>query len=91
LPGKKKLSYESCLVRGYWGDIVMSPYLAFGIESDYEPKLFKIANRQQCGHSVETSEFNLEYYLTMLAEQKKYKMVFTDAYRKEGREEEIRK
>jgi dynein assembly factor 3, axonemal len=34
-------------VKGYWGDIVISPYLAFGIETDYEPEkelLFKVAN-----------------------------------------------
>jgi len=48
LPGKTKMTYESCLVRGYWGDIVISPYIAFGIECDYMPekeKLFKIVNK----------------------------------------------
>jgi dynein assembly factor 3 len=49
LPGKKKLTRESCLVRGYWGDIIVSPYIAMGVETDYEPektKLFKVANMQ---------------------------------------------
>jgi len=48
LPGKKKLTNESCLLRGYWGDIINSPYLAFGVECDYKPekeKLFKVANK----------------------------------------------
>ena len=31
--------------RGYWGDIVNSPYLGFGIESE-EESLFKQANGQ---------------------------------------------
>lgn len=47
LPGKKKLTYESCLVRGYWGDILISPYVSFGVECDYSPEkdlLFKVAN-----------------------------------------------
>ena len=45
---KKKNTAESCLVRGYWGDIIISPYIAFGVECDYKPeseKLFKIANK----------------------------------------------
>jgi dynein assembly factor 3, axonemal len=45
LPGKKKGTHESCLVRGYWGDIIMSPYLAYGISTDVLPekqKLFKV-------------------------------------------------
>lgn len=49
LPGKKKMTHESCLVRGYWGDIMVSPYIALGIECDHEPeksKFFKIANKQ---------------------------------------------
>ena len=47
MPGKKKITRESCLVRGYWGDIIVSPYVSFGVETDYEPektKLFKVAN-----------------------------------------------
>lgn len=37
------------MVRGYWGDIIVSPYIALGVETDYEPektKLFKVANTQ---------------------------------------------
>ena len=45
----KKISKESCLVRGFWGDIIISPYISFGIDTDYEPEktvLFKIVNTQ---------------------------------------------
>jgi dynein assembly factor 3 len=48
VPGKKKVTHESCLVRGYWGDIIISPYISFGVECDVEPektKLFKVANK----------------------------------------------
>lgn len=37
-------------MRGFWGDIIISPYIAFGIEADTEPEnkeLFKIMNMQQ--------------------------------------------
>ena len=32
--GKKKGTRESCLVRGYWGDIIISPYIGYGVETD---------------------------------------------------------
>jgi dynein assembly factor 3 len=34
--GKKKKSGDSCLVRGYWGDIINSPFMSFGVEIDNE-------------------------------------------------------
>ena len=32
IPGKKNSTKESCLVRGYWGDIVCSPYLVLELK-----------------------------------------------------------
>ncbi len=49
LPGKKKLTYDNILVRGYWGDIMISPYIAFGVDCDVSPEkddLFKKINMQ---------------------------------------------
>ena len=31
IPGKKKKTGDSILVRGFWGDIINSPYFPFGI------------------------------------------------------------
>ncbi|KAM3592636.1 uncharacterized protein V6R79_022597 [Siganus canaliculatus] len=42
---------EKVFVRGYWGDIVSSPYLAFGIESD-DKSLLKTQN----GHHMKTAQ-----------------------------------
>lgn len=43
--GKKKKSGDSCLVRGYWGDIIISPYHCFGTEVDLHPEKEKfVAN-----------------------------------------------
>ena len=50
LPLKQKDTRDSCLVRGFWGDIVQSPYFAFGVETDITPEnkeLFKVVNTQQ--------------------------------------------
>ena len=36
--GKKKKSGDSCLVRGYWGDIIVSPFFSFGTEVEVSPE-----------------------------------------------------
>lgn len=52
------MTRESCLVRGFWfgffnflfakrGDVIVSPYIGFGVDTDYEPEkteFFKIIN-----------------------------------------------
>jgi len=47
IPGKKKKTKDNCLVRGFWGDIVNSPFIPFGVEvndaSDSE-KFFRKIN-----------------------------------------------
>lgn len=47
VPGKKKRSGDSILVRGFWGDIINSPYIPFGIEvwdPEDKSKFFKKIN-----------------------------------------------
>ncbi|KAL4428975.1 hypothetical protein ABPG74_011171 [Tetrahymena malaccensis] len=94
IPGKKKLTYENVVVRGYWGDIIISPYISMGVECDVEPekeKLFKISNMQHVGHSVEVTEFNLQYWLQMIEKQEEYHLTFTDPYRSDKNAEEKKK
>jgi len=70
IPGEKKQTRESCLVRGYWGDIVMSPYWAFGLEVDCCAECNKILNKEANGervhHAQDVSEYNLERMITRL-------------------------
>jgi len=47
--GKKKRTRDSCLVRGFWGDIINSPYIALGIYVENEEDRVK---------------FNKEYNMT---------------------------
>ena len=45
--GKKKQTRDSCLVRGFWGDIINSPYISFGLEvkkEDDKEKFFRKMN-----------------------------------------------
>lgn len=89
-PGRKKQERTSCLVRGYWGDIVVSPYVAIGIKCDYHQAdlLFKKANTKNIGHSVQVAEYNMNYWLHRLQKQERYSKHFRDYYRAD---EETRK
>jgi dynein assembly factor 3 len=49
---------RSVLRRGFWGDIMNSPYVAFGVECN-EPKLFAIANRSHKHNSQDVSEYSV--------------------------------
>lgn len=82
-PGRKKEDRTSCLVRGYWGDIICSPYIALGTRCDYPQHdlLFKKANLKFIGHAVEVAEYNLQYWLTWLEKGQQYVRAFRDYYR----------
>jgi dynein assembly factor 3 len=49
---------RSVVRRGFWGDIMNSPYIAFGVECN-EPKLFAIANRAHKHNSQDVSEYSV--------------------------------
>ncbi|KAM8927740.1 dynein axonemal assembly factor 3 [Pelodytes ibericus] len=44
--------------RGYWGDIITSPYIAFGIETE-EKRLLKTANNVYVQSAQEISQYNI--------------------------------
>ncbi|XP_056593854.1 dynein axonemal assembly factor 3-like [Triplophysa dalaica] len=54
------------LVRGYWGDIVSSPYLAFGIETD-DKHLLNKHNNQHVKTAQDISEVNIMALFECLA------------------------
>lgn len=45
-------------VRGYWGDILVSPHISFGAESP-EPRLFERQNEKHVRTSVDVAEYNV--------------------------------
>jgi hypothetical protein len=54
------------LVRGYWGDLVNSPYIGFGVELDNQEEFkhfYKHTDIHYRHHSQEITEFNLLKYL----------------------------
>ncbi|XP_071955043.1 dynein axonemal assembly factor 3-like [Antedon mediterranea] len=57
--------------RGYWGDIVCSPYLAYGIESENK-ELFKTQNGTHIRTAADVSEFNVLSLLYELSNKETY-------------------
>lgn len=43
---------------GYWGDILNSPYHAFGTVAD-DPELFRLVNKQFSHTAVDVAEHNI--------------------------------
>jgi len=67
------------MVRGFWGDIIQSPYIPFGVEIWEEPErsdFKKKINYQQIYSSADFSCYNVQHYITKLEELKKYKFPF---------------
>ncbi|XP_061182670.1 dynein axonemal assembly factor 3-like [Saccostrea echinata] len=62
---------EKMLRRGYWGDILVGPYLAFGIQSE-EKSFFKKSNNQYTKISLQVAEYNLLSLFHEIAHKEKY-------------------
>ncbi|KAK3727505.1 hypothetical protein QZH41_018379, partial [Actinostola sp. cb2023] len=59
--------------RGYWGDIINSPYLSFGIESE-EERLFKENNGKHIKTATNVAEFNITALMHELITGEQYKL-----------------
>lgn len=69
IEGKKKRSGDSCLVRGFWGDIINSPYIPLGIEVENEQdreNFNKEYNFKRPYSSTDVVEYHVEGYMTKL-------------------------
>lgn len=66
--GKDRVKGTTVQVRGFWGDIVNSPYYAFSITTNPEdkPRLFKISGSQYRQTENDIAEFNVSDYLQQL-------------------------
>ncbi|XP_031558318.1 dynein assembly factor 3, axonemal-like [Actinia tenebrosa] len=68
-----KKSQGPIAIRGYWGDIVNSPYISFGIQSE-EQRLFKVNNGQHIKTATDVAEFNITAMMHELMTGKKYSL-----------------
>ena len=73
--GHRKTNRNSCIVLGYWGDIILSPYMTMGVATDSEPektKLFRKRNLQFLHLSQHVAEFNAYSMIYILERMEEY-------------------
>jgi Domain of unknown function (DUF4471) len=59
--GHRKGTYDSCIVLGFWGDVIIGPYFTMGVHCDTEPdktNLFRKRNEQFLHISQHVAEYN---------------------------------
>lgn len=67
------------MVRGFWGDIVNSPYIAYGNEIFKEPeatRFYKKINYQSVYSNADISEYNVQAYIHKLELLEEYEYPF---------------
>ncbi|KAK6190478.1 hypothetical protein SNE40_002340 [Patella caerulea] len=74
--------------RGYWGDMIVSPFITFGIESD-EKSFFKKTNELYTKTSENVSEFNVTSIFYELVHKEKYILPTTESKPEEPKLQEI--
>ena len=77
--GKSKIGRDSIEVRGFWGDIINSPFIGFGNEIWKEPEasIFKKQiNHQAVYSNSDVSEFNVQRYIHILEDLEDYNFPF---------------
>lgn len=79
IPGKKKKSGDSIMIRGFWGDIINSPYANFGFEVANEQdreKFFRKLNFQRIYMACDISAYNVQGYIHKLETLTDYQFPF---------------
>lgn len=77
--GKTRKGHDSIMVRGFWGDIINSPYFSFGNEIWKEPertRFLKEVNYQRVYSNADISEYNVQSYIHKLEEMTDYDYPF---------------
>ncbi|KAK3727693.1 hypothetical protein RRG08_032650 [Elysia crispata] len=66
-----KLNGERHPRRGFWGDMIVSPYVTFGVESE-DKSFYKKQNQQHVKTAEDVSEFNINSLFHELATNERY-------------------
>jgi dynein assembly factor 3 len=79
IPGYNKKEKQNVAVRGFWGDILQTPYIPYGLEIWKEPenkKFFEKINYQLVYSCLDVSKFNVQYYIQKLEDLTEYHFPF---------------
>ena len=94
IEGKKKQGHDSCMVRGFWGDIVNSPYLGYGLELETRDEItYFYANNKidYLRDSQDVTEYNLVKFLLRMDHDEKYDFMKREKEKERLRKERIKK
>ena len=94
IEGKKKQGHDSCMVRGYWGDIVNSPYLSYGLELETREEIsYFYANNKidYLRDSQDVTEYNLVKFLLRMDHDEKYDFMKREKEKERLRQERIKR
>jgi len=94
IEGKKKQGHDSCMVRGFWGDIVNSPYLSYGLELETRDEItYFYANNKidYLRDSQDVTEYNLVKFLLRMDHDEKYDFMKREKEKERLRKERIKK
>ena len=93
IQGRKKETRDSCMVRGFWGDIVNSPYIGYGLELETRDEItyFYANNKiQYLRDSQDVTEYNIIKMLLRLDHNGKYDFMKREQEKERRRKERIR-
>ncbi|RUS81999.1 hypothetical protein EGW08_010226 [Elysia chlorotica] len=68
-----KMNGERYPRRGFWGDMTVSPYVTFGVETE-EKSFYKKQNQQHMKTAEDVSEFNINSLFHELATNERYEL-----------------
>ena len=94
IEGRSKKTTDSCMVRGFWGDIVNSPYISYGLSLDTRDEItyFYANNKiQYTRDSQDVTEYNLVKFLLRLDHNEKYDFMQREKEKEKEREERRKK
>lgn len=94
IEGRSKESKGSCMVRGYWGDMVNSPYISYGLtlETSQEIDYFYSNNKiNYLRDSQDVTEYNLMKILLRLDHNDTYDMMEREREKEKARIERARR
>ena len=94
IEGKKKEGRDSCMVRGFWGDIVNSPYLGYGLELETRDEItYFYANNKidYLRDSQDVTEYNLVKFLLRMDHNEIYDFMKREKEKERQRQERIKK
>ena len=94
IEGKKKEGRDSCMVRGFWGDIVNSPYLGYGLELETRDEItYFYANNKidYLRDSQDVTEYNLVKFLLRMDHNEIYDFMKREKEKERQRQEKKKK